>query len=448
MPDSKQPPDMTPKPAMIFDFDGVIADSLPLLYQAYCDLLESYGHAGSLADFVTLNGAKISEIASRLQARYQLPATAEAIENAFRVAISTLPARLRPMAGAQDLLNTLAFLNVPMALATSSPREYFEPFLVRQGLISYFRVIVCGEDVAHAKPDPEIYRLAMSRLQVTDAWVVEDAMAGILAAKGAGARAIQLFSPWEPAATAERADLSIAELSALVPELLSLDAEGCQVLALAQQISVEFIETAFTIDVAPDVIAREWSAACQARPHLFDSQISVYHSHDWQAGQLIVRVQPGCYRDFLVASRLGLNYPALGVSGVIQDATGAVLLGQRDVSCTEYPGYWECAPAGGLPFECATWQEALLQEAVEETSLRADQIQHIQPIGLFKDGVNGVYDIAACLQVSSLEQISAGQEYQKLRICDPDVEQGSQNWVPLSKTLLAVLNWSKEVQAS
>lgn len=445
MPASNPQPDRAPKPAIIFDFDGVIADSLPLLYQAYCDLLESYGHAGSLADFVTLNGAKISEIANRLQARYQLPATAEAIESAFREAISSLPARLRPMAGVQDLLNTLTFLKVPLALATSSPREYFEPFLVCQGLLSYFKVIVCGEDVARAKPDPEIYRLAMSRLQVTDAWVVEDAKAGILAAKGAGARAIQLASPWEPATTAECADLSIAELSALLPELLSVDAGDCQVLALAQNISLEFIETAYSIDVAPDDIAREWNAACQARPHLFDSQISVYHSHGWQSGQLIVRVQPGCYRDFLVASQLGLDYPALGVSGIIQDATGAVLLGQRDASCTEYPGHWECAPAGGLPFACATWQEALLQEAVEETSLQADDILDIQPIGLFKDEIHGVYDIAACLRVGNLAQIRAGHEYRELRLCDPAAEQGTQaNWVPLSRMLLAVLNWTKD----
>ncbi|TCM17329.1 HAD superfamily hydrolase (TIGR01509 family) [Novosphingobium sp. PhB165] len=93
---------------------------------------------------------------------------------------------LRP--GAELILDHFADAGVPMAIATSTEAPYAAQRLEKAGLLSYFDVVITRSDVRNAKPHPEPYLLAASRLGVDpmDCIAVEDSPAGLRSATAAG----------------------------------------------------------------------------------------------------------------------------------------------------------------------------------------------------------------------------------------------------------------------
>ncbi|MBV8631891.1 MAG: HAD family hydrolase, partial [Silvibacterium sp.] len=78
------------------------------------------------------------------------------------------------------------------AIGSAAPRENIEVVLEALSATEYFQAIVSAEDVHHGKPDPEVYLVAASRLGASpeSSIVVEDAVAGVEAARNAGMRSI------------------------------------------------------------------------------------------------------------------------------------------------------------------------------------------------------------------------------------------------------------------
>ncbi|MFT7066986.1 MAG: beta-phosphoglucomutase [Sediminicola sp.] len=88
------------------------------------------------------------------------------------------------------ILDFLKANHIPMALGSASKNAI--PILRKVGLLSYFKVVVDGNNVTKAKPDPEVFLLAAKDIGVdpTDCVVFEDALAGIQAANSAGMTSI------------------------------------------------------------------------------------------------------------------------------------------------------------------------------------------------------------------------------------------------------------------
>jgi HAD superfamily hydrolase (TIGR01509 family) len=97
---------------------------------------------------------------------------------------------------AEDTVPTVRALSgrVPVGLASSASRGSVEIFLNASGLRGCFGVVLCGDDVARAKPDPEIYLAAFAALGVNPAnsKVVEDSVSGIAAGLASGATVLGL----------------------------------------------------------------------------------------------------------------------------------------------------------------------------------------------------------------------------------------------------------------
>lgn len=85
-----------------------------------------------------------------------------------------------------DVINYLQENKIKIAVASSSKNANF--ILKQLGLYNNFDVIIDGSDIKKSKPNPEIFILASKQLNINpkDCLVVEDAIAGIQAAKGAG----------------------------------------------------------------------------------------------------------------------------------------------------------------------------------------------------------------------------------------------------------------------
>jgi HAD superfamily hydrolase (TIGR01509 family) len=88
---------------------------------------------------------------------------------------------------------------IPFAVVSGSTRESVTASLTSLNLLDRFNTLVCSEDYAKAKPDPEAYLLAAARLKVPPAscLVFEDTNMGIQAATAAGMPSVKVPPPWE-----------------------------------------------------------------------------------------------------------------------------------------------------------------------------------------------------------------------------------------------------------
>jgi beta-phosphoglucomutase len=119
---------------------------------------------------------------------------------------------LTPLPGAAEWLAHLHEQGWRQAIASSAPRLNVDVMLRALHLARYFEAIVSSEDVVHGKPDPEVFLTAARRLEAIPARsvVVEDAAAGVAAARRAGMRSVGVNT------TAPlQADISVRSLAEL-----------------------------------------------------------------------------------------------------------------------------------------------------------------------------------------------------------------------------------------
>lgn len=119
-----------------------------------------------------------------------------------------------PVPGAAELVRKVAAYGSPIAVVTSSWRDWAEERLVEVGVRHLVRTIVAAEDVTAGKPDPAGFLLAASRLRADpgDCVVFEDSLPGIVAAKAAGMRCVGVATTHADEELAG-ADLVVADLT-------------------------------------------------------------------------------------------------------------------------------------------------------------------------------------------------------------------------------------------
>jgi len=126
----------------------------------------------------------------------------------------TARGRLVLLPGVGELLSFLEEQGVPKAVVTSTPRANLDMILDSLGIAGRFNALVAEEDASKGKPDPEGFLVAAERLGMAPAQcvVIEDAPAGLQAAKAAGMRAIGVTTT-RPAPDLTDADLVVESLA-------------------------------------------------------------------------------------------------------------------------------------------------------------------------------------------------------------------------------------------
>jgi sugar-phosphatase len=172
--------------AVIFDLDGVLVDSAAFVEQQWRRWASARGLRAE--PFLRVCHGRRALETIRLAAPHL---NAEAEVEAFSPSDETGVEQIGPLAGAARLLGTLPA--EVWGVATSGSRAAASARLRRAGLPAP-RVLVCAEDVARGKPSPDVYLLAATRLETAPAecLVLEDAPAGIQAARAAGMSVVGL----------------------------------------------------------------------------------------------------------------------------------------------------------------------------------------------------------------------------------------------------------------
>jgi HAD superfamily hydrolase (TIGR01509 family) len=176
---------------VIFDLDGLLADTEPLHCRAYQMAFAERGvglNANEYAEHWVRSGKGIVDwVESRGLAVDPHGLRARKSEHY----LTLLESSLRPMEGALELLDALQGIR-RMALASSSYRDAIDGVLAGLRIAPYFEAIVSGLDVANVKPSPDIFLKAARDLAVdpSECLVLEDAEKGVIAAHRAGMRCV------------------------------------------------------------------------------------------------------------------------------------------------------------------------------------------------------------------------------------------------------------------
>ena len=206
--------------AVIFDMDGVLVDSYRAHFESWRRLAASIGAEMTERQFAATFGRTTQDIIRRLWSdrigEADLAELDDFKERAYR---EILEASFPEMDGAADLLGALHEAGFRVAIGSSGPPENVELALAKLPGAGHIAAAVDGHEVTHGKPHPQVFLLAAEKLGVRpgDCAVVEDAPAGIEAARRAGMAAIALTGTAERAKLAERAHLVVDSLRELSP---------------------------------------------------------------------------------------------------------------------------------------------------------------------------------------------------------------------------------------
>jgi len=195
--------------AVIWDMDGVIADTGPYHFQAWQRVFKKNGveftgedfqrHFGQRNDTIVRNtlGAGVSPD--------EIKTIAEEKEESYRQLVA---GNTRALPGAIELIQSLVKSGVKVAIASSAPMANIKLITRSLGIDSCFQAIVWGGEVTEGKPSPQGFLLAAEKLGVErgDCLVVEDAVAGVAAAKRAGMKCLS-FTNSHPVESLGEADL-------------------------------------------------------------------------------------------------------------------------------------------------------------------------------------------------------------------------------------------------
>ena len=208
--------------AIIFDFDGVLVDSEPLILKIFQKMAAREGWSLTPEDYyrnyLALDDRGIVEHLFRSHGSALDPARrvewvawkAREYEQAIRDGLPSFP-------GAAEFVRKVSD-QYPLAIASGSLRGEVEYLLARLGLGNKFAVLVTADDTACSKPDPEIYLKALERLQrlaafrqkplrAAECLAIEDAPGGVEAAHAAGMKCLALTHT-RPAEELRHADWS------------------------------------------------------------------------------------------------------------------------------------------------------------------------------------------------------------------------------------------------
>jgi len=201
---------------IFFDLDGTLADSIPALHHVYLDFLGKFDKKGKKEEFEELNGSSLPEIVSILKARYGLVDDKVSLIDFYKAKIlDAYKNVVKPMIGANTLLEVLKSRGYKLSLVTSSEKDIALEFIRRQRWEQYFQCYVFGDEIKKAKPASDIYDLALKRTNapLDSVVVIEDSCNGIKSAKATGAFVIGLInSQTKEALLSSGANITISSL--------------------------------------------------------------------------------------------------------------------------------------------------------------------------------------------------------------------------------------------
>ncbi|HEX7475923.1 MAG TPA: HAD family phosphatase [Dehalococcoidales bacterium] len=200
--------------AVLWDMDGVVADTARQHFESWQYAFRRQKVTFPEEEFKSVFGQRNDIIIRKIMGAGVSPGMIEKVaqdkEEFFRAAVKK---NLKPFPGVIRLLITLKENGIRAAIGSSAPLENIQAVLSGLGIGDYFQALVYGLEVQEGKPSPQVFQLAARKLGARpgNCIVIEDAIAGVKAAKSAGMHCIAVTNT-HPAASLAEADLVVDSL--------------------------------------------------------------------------------------------------------------------------------------------------------------------------------------------------------------------------------------------
>jgi HAD superfamily hydrolase (TIGR01509 family) len=210
--------------ALIFDFDGLILDTEGPVYRSWLEVYEAHGEALPFERWVQIVGSTTAGFHPQhhLEERLGRPLSQEVLDG--RIGRRTEMILTEPLLpGIVQHVDAARSLGLKLGVASSSTRDWVSGHLERLGILDRFDCIRCRDDVAQAKPEPDLYLAVLACLGVsaTEAFAIEDSPNGVTAAKRAGLRCVAIPNSITAQLDLSQADLQLESLAEVtLPDLL------------------------------------------------------------------------------------------------------------------------------------------------------------------------------------------------------------------------------------
>ncbi|NEP03632.1 MAG: HAD family phosphatase [Okeania sp. SIO2G4] len=186
--------------AILFDLDGTLANTDPLHYETWKEILNNHGviiDHNSYKQHISgrTNPAIIQDLLPHLSTT-EVEELADYKEAKFR----EIATNLEPMRGLLEFIEWVKNQKLQKAVVTNAPPENAEFMLDVLQLTDTFPLVILGGVMTVAKPDPAPYKLCLEKLEISpeEAIVFEDSRSGIKSAVGAGIYTVGVASTHEP----------------------------------------------------------------------------------------------------------------------------------------------------------------------------------------------------------------------------------------------------------
>jgi beta-phosphoglucomutase len=210
--------------AVIWDVDGTLVDTGELHFQAWAKLTKERKLPFTREDFAATFGRRNPEIIRQLFGKERSePEVAELGDKKEELYREAVGRGVKLVPGARGLLEALEAAGFRQAIGSSAPRANLDLILRLTGTEGFFEAIVSMEDIQRGKPDPQVFEVAAQRLGIPAARcvVIEDAVAGVQAAKAGGMKCIAVRFAGEHSESA----LAKAGADLVVPSLEQVTVE-------------------------------------------------------------------------------------------------------------------------------------------------------------------------------------------------------------------------------
>ena len=196
--------------AVIFDMDGVLVDSEPLINAAAIAMFKEKGLEVQPDDFLPFVGAGEDRYIGGVAEHYDFPLdVTEAKQRTYEIYLDLISSRLNAFPGVFELVHMCRAAGLLIAVASSADVIKVHANLEKIGMpMTFWDAVITGENVHNKKPAPDIFLTTAEKLGVSasECVVVEDAVNGVQAAKSAGMRCIAVATTF-PAERLTEADV-------------------------------------------------------------------------------------------------------------------------------------------------------------------------------------------------------------------------------------------------
>jgi HAD superfamily hydrolase (TIGR01509 family) len=181
--------------AIVFDLDGVLWDGEPLYHEAFNVVLTPYSMVVTPEEYTNIIGSSVEAAWEWVLRQKGIDEPVEKFLPLYDAAVMELLAHpVEPLPGVRDVLRELHARKIPVGLASASLRNWIDATLAGIGLAGQFQTTVAANEVAHAKPAPDLYLKAAENLGIDPKFcvAVEDTRTGVRSARNAGMYVIQV----------------------------------------------------------------------------------------------------------------------------------------------------------------------------------------------------------------------------------------------------------------